>query len=976
MKRSGLILSIALLFSVYYAGAQFVEIEASIPGLVRASSAWGDFDSDGDLDLLLSGTLANGKPHMAVYQNNKARFVERNLGLPSLHRGVASWVDFNGDGKLDILALGEGEQNGIWLQRDGNFELSEVSFSPLKWSDAAVGDYDADGDLDILMAGERMINGKYTTRIYQNSGGRYYDIEADLIGVAYASCHFVDLDNDGDLDVAYGGLDNDADAVLNIYMNENGSFIRSTDVLPTPKGYGSLDFGDVNSDGTADLVISREEFSFVLFNKKGKLIYSNQIIHGLKRSQVSVFDFDIDGDLDVFMMGENSSYSSWMLKNQKNRLVEIKAELPAYTQSNLSWGDYDNDGDPDLFLAGQDEQGKYHSAILQNAKGAAGFKYGTEQFAVTEATLIKSESPSHTLPLEIWLDANGDSDLDIIMKADSATYLFLNREGNFTKASEEDYQISWFDFDNDLDKDLALLVNERGNTFILSIFLFEDEKFEKIQGYDKFNTAVRIGWFDVDNDSDVDLVLHKKNGAVVQTFLNQYSTIQKLYSKNSAPLRPLRSFARVSQNSVNLLWQLSADDQTKSSGLSYNVWLGNSIDVPNVLSPSSSRTNGQLLVPSSGRSVGSNRMTLSHLSPGKYFWGVQAVDPGYKASEFSPTDSFEVVDNLKCVVSNTNNLGYGSLRAAIDCANKNYGSDTIAFNLDGQPPFVFQPLSPFLRLKNAGTVIDARSQPGYYEGLIVLDGSRMLDTHQPEQFFSDTSFIPEVLGVEYEAVAFKPFSYDKEVRTTEYIRTIPLREIDTSALALAPKLKKQTNLYFGINYGLFNQQVQQQFGFSLYYSLGFYVYGINRLNDQMPENHYTLQEVDEARRLSEINGTNYTELDYSTTRHNLNTLSYGLYAGLSKNLFLKAGISRIDGYTWNEYQGEFSDDYLKKSGSSYILDLERVKSSNFQFGMALVFPYVQAEFGYDLLFSSYFIHGGLNFPVRDVSNIFKKEREL
>ncbi len=83
-------------------------------------------------------------------------------------------------------------------------------------------------------------------------------------------------------------------------------------------------------------------------------------------------------------------------------------------------------------------------------------------------------------------------------------------------------------------------------------------------------------------------------------------------------------------------------------------------------------------------------------------------------------------------VTNNNDGGDGSLRAAIECANATPGPNTIQFNINGggrQQINVGATTStelPFLR--DAGTIIDATTQPGYGSGgvfrpLIVLDGS-------------------------------------------------------------------------------------------------------------------------------------------------------------------------------------------------------------------------------------------------------------
>ena len=59
--------------------------------------------------------------------------------------------DFNGDGKLDVLAKG-GSSFGIWLNDGtGHFTLgSLITGAPARWELQAVGDFTGDGKLDVL----------------------------------------------------------------------------------------------------------------------------------------------------------------------------------------------------------------------------------------------------------------------------------------------------------------------------------------------------------------------------------------------------------------------------------------------------------------------------------------------------------------------------------------------------------------------------------------------------------------------------------------------------------------------------------------------------------------------------------------------------------------------------------------------------------------------------------------------------------
>lgn len=83
------------------------------------------------------------------------------------------------------------------------------------------------------------------------------------------------------------------------------------------------------------------------------------------------------------------------------------------------------------------------------------------------------------------------------------------------------------------------------------------------------------------------------------------------------------------------------------------------------------------------------------------------------------TSEFSKAFPCPIVVTNTNDSGPGSLRAAINRANANPGPDTIIFNIPTTDPgfnlkwFTIKPLSPLPHLTDDGTTVDGRSQTAF-----------------------------------------------------------------------------------------------------------------------------------------------------------------------------------------------------------------------------------------------------------------------
>lgn len=93
---------IILTFPFSSAYSQFTDVQIGLPGVYGASAEFGDYDGDGDLDILMGG------PNRGIYRNDDGVFVHINAGLPDLPYDVA-WGDFDNDGDVDALMNGADE---------------------------------------------------------------------------------------------------------------------------------------------------------------------------------------------------------------------------------------------------------------------------------------------------------------------------------------------------------------------------------------------------------------------------------------------------------------------------------------------------------------------------------------------------------------------------------------------------------------------------------------------------------------------------------------------------------------------------------------------------------------------------------------------------------------------------------------------------------------------------------------------------
>ncbi|MBK7028482.1 MAG: VCBS repeat-containing protein [Bacteroidales bacterium] len=105
---------------------QFEVINAGIVGVGRSSVSWADYDKDGDLDILVTGNTGSGPYVAAIYRNDLGSFININAGLTGIDNSSVAWGDYDNDGDPDILATGEVQE----VQIPGCIEMITGSLFP------------------------------------------------------------------------------------------------------------------------------------------------------------------------------------------------------------------------------------------------------------------------------------------------------------------------------------------------------------------------------------------------------------------------------------------------------------------------------------------------------------------------------------------------------------------------------------------------------------------------------------------------------------------------------------------------------------------------------------------------------------------------------------------------------------------------------------------------------------------------------
>ncbi len=293
------------------------------------SAAFGDYDLDGDVDLLLAhwgSTIwdsANPGDSEHLWRNDSdatgIRFTSvsesaevapsiLSLPDPNVGRGQADWTfaprfaRINDDLYPDIVMAADYNYSQVFLNdQDGTFtNATDVNvIIDENGMGSALGDYDNDGDLDwfvtSIYGGGRPFREAQTigNRLYRNTNGVFEDV-TDQAGVAdgswgWGAC-FMDFENDGDLDIFHTNGFSDDTTPPEFGIDPNRAFVSN--------GLGSFE------DRAIDLGLADRE------EGRGAICA----------------DFDEDGDIDILQLHRGSPVSATLWRNDTagNNYLRVK----------------------------------------------------------------------------------------------------------------------------------------------------------------------------------------------------------------------------------------------------------------------------------------------------------------------------------------------------------------------------------------------------------------------------------------------------------------------------------------------------------------------------------------------------------------------------------------------------------------------------------------------------------------------------
>jgi len=353
-----------------------------VPGLLFGSLVCGDYDNDGRLDFLITGTTNGSAGTSQLWRNTGSGFTEVAItGLPGAVYSSAAWGDYDNDGRLDFLLAGLTNQmsgffavSQLWRNTGGEFTNVPIAGLPnVLLGSVAWGDYDNDGRLDFLLTGTttNVFNG--VSELWRNTASGFTQVPLPgLPGVYYSSVTWADYDNDGRLDFLLAGTTNGSTGISQLWRNTGNGFTHTP--IPGLPGVfkGAVAWGDYDNDGWLDFLLTgtTDQLMFgdpiavsQLWRNMGSGFTNVPIpgLQGVQNSYVAWGDYDNDGRIDFLLAGTTNQglvgeVQLW--RNTGSGFTNVTATailgLPGSYAGALAWGDFDNDGRLDFLLPGSD----------------------------------------------------------------------------------------------------------------------------------------------------------------------------------------------------------------------------------------------------------------------------------------------------------------------------------------------------------------------------------------------------------------------------------------------------------------------------------------------------------------------------------------------------------------------------------------------------------------------------------------------
>ena len=363
MKLKMTIISITLLMGYGKISAQiFNEIDSlKIKANEIMYGHWVDLDNDNFLDYIAVVKIDANTSQPLFLKFIDGKVTIDTLKIDVLAEGSFFVQDFNNDNRMDIAF--SGRENGEYVFKIFNnegglsFVEDEFKLDSIYASNIVMVDLNQNGTRELLLNGVNS-DGDMLVATYQIIDDKWVAFDNDFDAIEDGKIITLDYNNDGWKDLIFQGKDENARDTISLWENNEDLLFDTVTTSFINLKDGDMHYGDINSDGFFDIIISGVGDNDIETTKyyeyiDGLFTEVDLSLDQIVNTQIFIADLNSDGHTDIILKGSDGGMSMNKIWLNDGNEIFAATDLPNAMSLLQDFGDYDFDGDLDMIQSMQ-----------------------------------------------------------------------------------------------------------------------------------------------------------------------------------------------------------------------------------------------------------------------------------------------------------------------------------------------------------------------------------------------------------------------------------------------------------------------------------------------------------------------------------------------------------------------------------------------------------------------------------------------